>query len=275
MNDEYITASGSWLPQGGAEGAQAAPTSWEFDVNLLVVNGNRTEAVTRTVLAEVERTASQGTKVQAVTASFGADIVFSHAGDAIAAHAVLDSLARHHPRFDAAILAISFDSGLAAARELLPIPVFGITESALLAASHIGQRIGVITFGQVSLALYREVFHRSGMMPRIAAIRTIEIGASRDYLNAGDRDERVIKEANDLAITDAVDVVVVCGAAVAGIAHRLQTAVRVPIIDGVACAVADAEAAARGSGSRPAKHTGPFSRMAGVSPELAALFEPR
>lgn len=274
-NDEYITAWGNWLPRGRAEGVHAAPTSWEFDVNLLVVNGNRTEAVTRTVLAEAERAASHGTKVQAVTATFGADIVFSHAGDAIAAHAVLDSLARHHPGFDAAILAISFDSGLAAARELLSIPVFGITESALLAASRVGQRIGVITFGQVSAALYHEVFHRSGMMPRIAAICTIEIGASRDYLNAGDRDQRVITEANALVVKEAVDVVVVCGAAVAGIAHRVQTAVSVPIIDGVACAVADAEAAARSPGSRTPAHGGPFSRMAGVSAELAALFEPR
>lgn len=264
-----------WRPQRGPEGTHVPPTSWGLDVNLLMVNGNRTEAVTQTVLAEAERSASPGTRVRAVTATFGADIVFSHAGDAIAAHAVLDSLAQHHQGFDAAILAISFDSGLAAARELLPIPVFGITESALLAASRIGSRIGVITFGQVSIALYREVFHRTGMMPRIAAIRTIEIGASRDYLNASDRDERVITEANDLAITEAVDVVVVCGAAVAGIAHRLRAAVSVPIVDGVACAVADAEAAARLPGSRAPARTGPFSRMAGVSAELAALFERR
>ena len=241
-------------------------------MKLLLVNGNRTQAVTDTVLAEARLAAAPGTELAAVTASFGMDIVFSHAGDAIATHAVLDSLAHHYAGFDAAILAISFDSGLAAARELLPIPVLGITGSALNAACALGQRIGIITFGAVSRPLYDDVFTRCGVMPRVAGIRTIDIASAGEYLAPAQQDARIVAAANALATEDGADAVVICGAAMAGVSRRIGAAVKVPIVDGVACAVREAEALVR-TGHRPAARLpGPSSRATGISAELAALF---
>lgn len=241
-------------------------------MKLLLVNGNRTQAVTDTVLAEARLAAAPGTVLTAVTANFGMDIVFSHAGDAIATHAVLDSLAHHYAGIDAAILAISFDSGLAAARELLPIPVLGITESALTAAGALGQRIGIITFGAVSRRLYDDVFARSGLMPRVVGIRTIDIASTGEYLAPAQQDARIVAAANALVIEDGADAVVICGAAMAGVSRRLGTAIQVPVVDGVACAVREAEALVRAGYRLPARIAGPSSSATGISPELAALF---
>ena len=244
--------------------------SRRITLKLLLVNGNRTQAVTDKVLTEARRVAAPGTVVTAVTAAFGMDIVFSHAGDAIAAHAVLDSLAKHHHGCDAAILAISFDSGLLAARELLPIPVVGMTESALQVASANGQRIGIITFGEVSRALYHEVFSRYGVLPAVAGIRVIDIASTADYLSADKMDARIVIEANALA-TAGAQAVVICGAAMAGVAQRLQLAVTVPLVDGIASAVIRAEALV-GAGFRLPPPLRP-AQTAGLSAELAALFE--
>lgn len=241
-------------------------------MKLLLINGNRTQSVTDTVLAEARLAAAPDTMLTAVTATFGADIVFSHAGHAIAAHAVLDSLARHHAGFDAAILAISFDSGLAAARELLPIPVLGITESSLRAACATGRRIGIVTFGAASQPLYRDVFALSGMQTHIAGTRTIDIASSSQYLAPAQLDASVVAAANALADEDGAEAVVICGAAVAGIARRLGGAVRVPLFDGVASAVREAESLVRAGYRKPARVPGPISRVTGVAPELAALF---
>ena len=240
-------------------------------MKILLVNGNRTQAVTESVLAEARLAASADTALSAVTATFGADIVFSHAENAIATHAVLDSLARHHAGFDAAVLAISFDSGLAAARELLPIPVLGITESALLTACTLGQQIGVISFGQVSNALYAEVFARCGVGARIASRRTIDIASAGAYLAPAKLEARIAGEANELAGAGA-DVVVICGAALAGIGRRLRDAVSVPLVDGVACAVRHAEALVRAGYRRKIRQPGPVAVVDGVSADLAALF---
>ena len=241
-------------------------------MKILLVNGNRTRSVTDTVLAEARQAALPDTELTAVTATFGADIVFGHAEDAIAGHAVLDSLARHYSNFDAAVLAISFDSGLLAARDLLAMPVLGITESALLTACTLGQRVGVVSVGRVSDALYAEVFARSGVAARIAGRRTIDLASTGEYLSPTGFDARVAAAANDLAAADRADVVVICGAALAGIARRLRDAVAVPVLDGVACAVRHAEARVRAGERNPPRAPGPVARVEGVSPQLAALF---
>ena len=241
-------------------------------MKLLLVNGNRTQSVTDAVLQEARVVAAPGTEVDAVGAAFGADIVFSHAEHAVAGHAVLDALARHASGYDAAILAISFDSGLAAARELLPIPVMGITESALLTACQLGRRIGVVTIGRNSTSLYRDVFAQSGVAGRIAAIGTVDLASTGAYLSPREFDAGVADEANRLVREHQVDVVVACGAAVAGIARRARETVAVPLVDGVGAAVRQAEALVRGGYRSRPRAAEPRASMAGVSPALAALF---
>jgi allantoin racemase len=98
-------------------------------VKLLVVNGNTTDAITARIAAAARGAAGAGTEIVAVTAGFGARVVGTRAEDVIAAHAVLETAARHHAGCDAVVVAISSDAGLAAARELLPIPVIGIRPS--------------------------------------------------------------------------------------------------------------------------------------------------
>jgi allantoin racemase len=240
-------------------------------VKLLLVNGNRTQAVTDIIMTEAARAASASTMLMGVTASFGADIVYSHAEYVIAAHATLDALAKYRGSYDMAVIAVSFDCGLAAARELLTVPVLGITESALLTACKLGKRIGVITFGEVSDSLYDEVIARSGFGNRIALRRTIRINSTSEYLSATQLDAGVAREANSLASAGA-DVVVVCGAAMAGIGHRLRGDIAVPIVDGVCAAVQNAEALARDGYSPKQRRGSPRAAMAGISPELAALF---
>jgi len=243
-------------------------------VKLLLVNGNRTQAVTDIVMSEAARVASASTTLMGVTASFGADIVYSHAEYVVAAHATLDALAKHHGSYDMAVIAVSFDCGLAAARELLTVPVLGITESALLAACKLGEKMGVITFGEVSDSLYEDVISRSGIRGKTVLRRTIEIASTNEYLSATQLDDRVTSEANSLAQAGA-DVVVICGAAMAGIAHRLRTRVTVPIVDGVCAAVQHAEALAHSGYSPKPRRTNPRAVMTGISPELAALFAQR
>ena len=241
-------------------------------MKLLLINGNRTDAVTQAVAAEARAVAAPDTEITALSAGFGANIVFSHAENIVAGHAVLDCVARNYAGYDAIVLAISFDSALAGARELLPIPVLGITESALLTACQLGRRIGVVTVGQVSTGLYREVFEKSGVMARIAAIGTVDLATAGEYLSPQEFDARVVAESRRLIAHDSVDVVVACGAALAGVARRARDALEVPLIDGIGAAVRQAEALVRGGYRLRPRPPAPRATMAGVSPELAALF---
>jgi allantoin racemase len=240
-------------------------------MKLLLVNGNTTQVVTDRVVAEAKRCAAPGTEVAGITARFGVSIVSTEAEEVIAGHAVLDALAANVAGYDAAILAISFDTALLGARQIVPVPVLGMTEASLLTACLLGRRFGLISFGQISAGMYRDLVQRAGLVQRMAGFETIELTDTASYLREGGQDAAVIDAAQRLIAVGA-DAVVVAGAAVVGIAHRLRAQLSVPLLDGIACAVGQAEMLVRLGLRQPAgvpSLTG--DAIAGVDPGLSRL----
>ena len=243
-------------------------------MRLLVINGNTSQIVTDKVVTEARRIASPGTGVVGVTASFGANIVTREAENVIAGHAVLDLLARHHAGFDAVILGISFDTALEAARQISPVPVLGMTESALLAAGEDGEKIGVILFGGISRPLYEDLFARLPAGKSVAAIRVIEIASVAAYLDAGALETAILAQVADLA-GEGIHSVVICGAVMAGIAERLQPRSASRLYDGIPCAVRRAEALVNAGvkGERSAVSRVQAVTFSGLDAALVALLE--
>ena len=139
------------------------------------------------------------------------------------------------------MLAISFDTALIAARQLLDIPVVGMTEASLHTACLIGRRFGLITFGTLSRSLYVDLVHERGLQDRMAGCISIDVASVTTYLEPAAFDENVCGAAHSLVADHDADVVVICGAAVAGIAARLQPRLAVPLLDGIGCAARLAE----------------------------------
>lgn len=87
-------------------------------MKILVINPNTSTFVTEAVAAAAQAMAAPGTEIVAVTGSYGASIVSGRSEDALAAAEVLRLAAENDKDCDAIILAISFDSGLRALREM-------------------------------------------------------------------------------------------------------------------------------------------------------------
>lgn len=241
-------------------------------MRLLIVNGNRTPGVTERAVEEARRVASPATGLRGATASFGANYVRTRADADIAAHAVLDALAAERGAFDAAVLAISLDSGLFGARQLFEVPIVGMTEASLTLAGLFGERFGVITAGDESRPLYGELFRRYGAEGRISAWRTLDTSDRADLLDVEGFADTVVAHVDDMARAVDLGAVVLCGAVFAGMARRLRSRVRIPLVDGIAAGVLVAEALHRlGVGpTRTLRMAG--LEMVGLSPALAALF---
>ncbi len=143
-------------------------------MRILVLNANTTAFVTETAAAEGRRVASPGTEIVPVTADFGAAIVATRTEHAIAEHAAVELAARHAAGCDAVVIAVSYDTGLKALREMLSIPVVGMTEAALLTACMLGGPIGLISFGARVAPIYRELIESYGLAGRIAGSRVLE-----------------------------------------------------------------------------------------------------
>jgi allantoin racemase len=245
------------------------------EMRLLVLNANTSEIVTEKVAAQARASAAPGTEIVAVTGTFGARVIGTRAEHAIGEHSALALAAEHGPGCDAVVIAVSYDTGLRAVRELLPVPVVGMTEAGLLTACMLGGRIGVITFGQRVLPLYHELVAAYGLRERIAGWRTLESTAAYQRGAHDELDRELIAAARDLIERDGAETVVLTGAVMAGVPARLQPHVPVPLIDCIACAVHQAELLHRLGCPKPSagSYAAPAGReLVGVDAATAAAF---
>ncbi len=244
-------------------------------MKLLLINPNTTQAVTDAVLAAARVAARPGTDLQAVTGRFGPVVIGSRAENALAHHGVLQLAAEHVHGCDAVVLAVSFDTGLWACRELLDVPVIGMTEAGLLMGCNLATRIGIVTYGRRNGPMYRELAESYGLATRVAGLAAIDFDAQQTFSEPQRVRDAVADATRRLVEEDGAEAVLLAGAAMAGMAATLRTQVEVPLLDGIACAVAMAEAqvqlklAKARAGSVSA--TGGRD-VRGVSAELQALF---
>jgi allantoin racemase len=247
-------------------------------MRLLLVNANTSQIVTEKVAAQARASAARGTEIVAVTGTFGGRVIGSRAEHAIGEHSTLALVAQHAAGCDAVVVAVSYDTGLRAARELLDVPVVGMTEAGLLTACMLGGRIGVVTFGARVLPLYHELVASYGLAARIAGWRTLESTAAYQPGAHDGLDAELVAAANDMVERDGAETVLLAGAVMAGVPTRLQPRVPVPLIDGIACAVRQAELLHRLAlpKARAGSYASPAGReLVAVDPAIGAAFAPR
>ena len=214
-------------------------------VRILVVNSNTSDIVTEKVAAAARAAASPGTEIVAVTGTFGARVIGTRSEHAIAEHSTIALVSRHAAGCDAVVIAVSYDTGLRGARELLDIPVVGMTEAGLLTACMLGGRIGVVIFGRRVLPLYQELVASYGLASRIAGWRVLESTAAYRPGAHPELDREIVAAANDLVQRDFAETVILTGAVMAGVPARLQAEVPVPLVDCIVCGARQAELLAR------------------------------
>jgi len=246
-------------------------------MRVLIVNPNISQSVTDLLIAAATRWASPGTEIVGVTATQGFAFIATRAEAAIGAYAALELIGRHSAGFDAVVLAAFGDPGLDAARELLDIPVVGLSEAALLTACMAGRRFSIVSFAAALGPWYRDCVTSHGLESRLASIRLAD-SPVRDIGAVGIDKEAQLIALCAAAVDDGADVVILAGAPLSGLAERIADRVPVPVIDGMAAAIRQAEAmvglalrkATSGSQRRP-----DGKLTAGLPAEIASLFAPK
>jgi len=235
---------------------------------LLLINPNTTAAMTRLMLGVARAAAAPATRLTAVTGRFGARYIASRAAAAIAGHAALDALARHHGAHDVVVLACFGDPGLLALREFSPKPVIGMAEASMRMAARRG-RFSIVTGGERWGPMIGELAALLGLDRNLARVRTVApTGAdiARDPEAAHDLLVRACREA---ATKDKAKSVILGGAGLAGIAAKIQPRVPVPVIDSTVAVVKTAEALAGKKGMRDPFGPTPAVETISLSPGLA------
>ena len=244
-------------------------------MRILVVNSNTSALVTEKIVLEAQASASPGVEIVAVTGTFGARVIGTRSEHAIAEHSTIALVAQHADACNAVVIAVSYDTGLRGARELMAIPVIGMTEAGLLTACMLGGRIGVVTFGRRVLPLYQELVAGHGLAARIAGWRVLESTAAYGRAAHPELDREIVAAAQDLVELDYAETIILTGAVMAGVARRLQPEVPVPIVDCIGCAVRQAELLARLGLPKPrvGSYAAPVGReLIEVDPAIARQF---
>lgn len=229
-------------------------------MRILLINSNTNTSVTDKIKEEAKRFAGPDTNIDATNSHFGADIIATRAEAAISQHALVDACARYGDKADAIIVGMSLDSGVWAAREMMEIPVIGMSEAALHMASLHGNRIGLLVFGGVTQT-YREMVESYGYANRLGALEALGITPQEHLRDPGAVEDKIVERCEELAENGTIDSVILVGAVAVGLPGKLQSRLSIPAFEGISCAVLLAESLVR-LGAARAK-SGSFARPRG------------
>lgn len=210
-------------------------------MKIAVINPNTTASMTATIADAARRVAHAETEIAAITSSMGPVSIEGYYDEAMALPGLLLEVAKaERAGAHAAIIACFDDTGLDAARALAHIPVLGICEAALAAASFIAQRITIVTTMERSRLPLEHLVHRYGMAGRVN-VRAADIpvlSLEDPQSNARDR----LRNEIAAALRDDKSEAIVLGCAgMADLTLSLRMEFGVPVVDGVAAAVKQAE----------------------------------
>jgi Asp/Glu/hydantoin racemase len=227
--------------------------------------------VTARIGACARAAASPGTEITAISAPFGLPLIVTRADWLVAGSATLAALAAHRGTYDAAVIACFGDPGLDAAKELLDVPVLGISEAAFHAACLLGRRFGIVSFTAALRPMFEEVLAHHGLAARCAGFRMGPAFAGDPGRVAEERRDLLVELCRQSVEQDGAEVVILAGGPLAGIAPALAPHVPVPLVDGTAAAVRLAEAMV--GLAPPGAPRAPRARMlTGFDPGLASLY---
>jgi allantoin racemase len=210
-------------------------------MRILVVNPNTTASMTATVADAARRIANPATDILAVTSSMGPVSIEGYYDEAFAVPGLLLEIAKgEREGADAAIIACFDDTGLDAARALANIPVIGICEAAVSATAFIAQRFTIVTTMERSRLPLEHLVHRYGMSAR-CKVRAADIPVLSLEDPASNARERLRGEIERALKEDRAEAIVLGCAGMADLTTELRAEFGVPVVDGVAAAVKQAE----------------------------------
>lgn len=210
-------------------------------MKIAVINPNTTASMTATIADAARRVAHTETTIDAVTSSMGPASIEGYYDEALALPGLLIEIARaEREGASAAIIACFDDTGLDAARALAGIPVLGICEAALTMASFIAQRITVVTTMERSRLPIEHLVHRYGKSATVK-VRAADIPVLSLEDPGSNARERLRAEITAALRDERAEAIVLGCAGMADLANELAREFGVPVVDGVAAAVKQAE----------------------------------
>jgi len=250
-------------------------------MRILVLNPNTSESMTAEIAAAAKAAAGVDTEIVCMAPRFGTVAIDSAAESYLSAVGVMDVVAMLVDDgafdFDAVVLAGFGEHGGDALAEMLTVPVFDIAECAAHVAHLIGRRFSVVTTLARSIAPIEDRLLLAGLNAHCASVRACGLGTAEVDADPAGAVAAIVAEAARAVAEDGADVICLGCAGMAGVTAAISAKLGVPAVDGVAAAVALAQAVvglklstskmgAYAAGPDNARSHWPISRALGLNP---------
>jgi allantoin racemase len=215
-------------------------------MRILVLNPNTSVAMTAEIGAAAQAAAGPGVEIICMSPYFGSEAIDSAAESYLSAVGVMDAVSRLTRAgafdFDAVVLAGFGEHGRDALAEMLSVPVFDIAECAAHVAHLIGRRFSVITTLARSIPPIQDRLLLAGLNAHCASVRACGLGTAEVDADPAGAVEAIVAEAARAISEDGADVICLGCAGMAGATSAIAAKLGVPAVDGIAAAVALAQA---------------------------------
>ena len=209
-----------------------------------IVNPNTTRSMTEKIGAAAKAAASPGVDVTAVNPEFGPASIEGYFDEAFSVPGLIEEIGKAREA-DAFIIACFDDTGLDAARCATEAPVVGIGEAAFHMASLVAAKFSVVTTLSRSIIPIEHNLAKYGLIARCARVRAAEVPVLALEEPGSKARVTIEKEIARALAEDGAEAIVLGCAGMADLARDLSRMAGVPVLDGVACAVALAESLVR------------------------------
>jgi len=201
-----------------------------------VINPNTTWSMTASIEQCARAVAGPGTLVEAVSPAMGPESIESHYDEALSVPGLLSEIASGEAAgVDGYVIACFGDPGLQAARELASVPVVGIAEAAMRAASFFGRGFSVVTTLARTRGRAWDLATQYGMRSLCLNVRACDIGVL-DLDSHPDARKTIVEECHRALDEDGADAIVLGCAGMAQLCAEISAEVGAPVVDGVAAA---------------------------------------
>lgn len=207
---------------------------------VLVVNPNTNPVVTRRVRAAAAGFESPALRMEVVNPPQGPHSIETAVEREQAERETLALIgSRAATGYDAYVLACFDDLALAGARALVSVPVVGTCEAALAAAHALSPRFAVVTTFDAAVPGIRALMQRHGAGP-LATVRAAGIGVAEAASAGEEAMRRLIDTARAAVAEDGAEAILLASGGLTGLGPTLSVALGLPVVDGVAAAIAAA-----------------------------------
>lgn len=136
--------------------------------------------------------------------------------------------------YDGFIIACHSDIGVDLLRELTTKPVIGIGEASMLFALPLGHKFSILSLKKKKIPQKEDLVRKYGLENRCVSIRATGLGV---VATEKDKRERLLKEGIAAVKEDNAEVLILGCAGMAGLDKELEKVLKVPVIDGLVCAL--------------------------------------